>query len=319
MAFERLIAGGRPPRSRSGPRRRCGRAVAGSGVRGHRTAVRPRRGRPAGGAAPPLRRAARRRRARPRPFRAGGAAAHGAGGRPTHAGARGRAAHAGAAPNRPASRRAGRLPPGARDARGGAGPGARPRPAGGGGGGVARRRGAELRPARHHPPGRAERRTARGRAPHPHGRAERHPTRGRTLPPPSRVERRPTRDRTPTHSTGPSVVGRERAGAGGGRVTRPGCPRRSARSSGAGTTSPGSTALLRDHPLTTLTGPGGRARRGWRSRSGGARQRKPCSSISARARSAELFDATVAEAFGIRFDGGGLAAAVAAAVGRRAR
>ena len=59
----------------------------------------------------------------------------------------------------------------------------------------------------------------------------------------------------PTHSTGPSVVGRERAGA--GRRARDAARLPAAISSfvGRGDDVARVTALLRDHPLTTLTGP----------------------------------------------------------------
>ena len=73
-------------------------------------------------------------------------------------------------------------------------------------------------------------------------------------------------------------------------------------------------ALLCTARLTTLTGPGGTGKTRLAVEVGRRAAADAVFVDLARARSAELFDATVAEAFGIRFDDGGLAAAVAAAV-----
>ena len=69
------------------------------------------------------------------------------------------------------------------------------------------------------------------------------------------------------------------------------------------------TALLRDHPLTTLTGPGGTGKTRLALE---VARGSPDAVFVDLARTASLFDETVAEAFGIRFDGGALADAVAA-------
>jgi len=71
------------------------------------------------------------------------------------------------------------------------------------------------------------------------------------------------------------------------------------------------TALLRDHPLTTLTGPGGTGKTRLAVE---VARGSPGAVFVDLARTASLFDETVAEAFGIRFDGGALADAVAAAL-----
>jgi len=69
------------------------------------------------------------------------------------------------------------------------------------------------------------------------------------------------------------------------------------------------TALLRDHPLTTLTGPGGTGKTRLAVE---VARGSPGAVFVDLARTASLFDETVAEAFGIRYDGGALADAVAA-------
>ncbi len=71
-------------------------------------------------------------------------------------------------------------------------------------------------------------------------------------------------------------------------------------------------ALLRAHPLITLTGPGGTGKT--RLAVEVARRAAPDAVFVDLARTASLFDATVAEAFGIRYDGGDLPDVVAAAL-----